>query len=79
MREDDVELKSHRILSPVDPVWHPLVDLVSHSVVQGRRFPMLSGPTKNLVGHPVVQVQHVEAMGGGGERNHQVPLHHVEP
>ena len=45
-------------MSPVDPVWHPLVD---------------------LVGHPVVKVQDIKAIGGGGESDHQVPLHHVEP
>ena len=32
MCEDDVELEPHSILSPMDSIWHPLVDLVSHPI-----------------------------------------------
>ena len=40
---------------------------------------VLFGSTKNLVSHPVVQVQHIKAKGSRGEGNHQVSLHHIEP
>ena len=33
----------------------------------------------HLLDHPVVQVKHIVAKGSGGERHHQVALHHIEP
>ena len=79
MCEDNVQLQPHSILSPMDSIWHPFVDLVSHPIVQIQAGVNIFGRFKNLVSHPVVQVQHIKAKGSSGERDHQVSLHHIEP